>query len=70
MNVSYTDYKGQKKTISLSEALVPRQPPNTKGVEVVAAMLAIMVEKEVLTLSEALEISGQSYSLRNATLVP
>ena len=70
MNLKYTDYKGQTRVITLTEALVPRQPPNTKGLEVVASMLAIMVEKNVLTLSEALEITGQTYSLRDATLVP
>jgi hypothetical protein len=82
MKVSYTDYAGRKITTSLADALTPSvdtydqgrleatQAQASKGLEIVGSMLAVMVEKKVLTLSEALEISGQSYSLQDATLVP
>jgi hypothetical protein len=81
MNVSYTNYAGRKITTTLADALTPSvdydqgrleaaQAQASKGLEIVGSMLAAMVEKNVLTLSEALEISGQSYSLQDATLVP
>ena len=82
MNVSYTDYAGRKITTTLADALKPTvdtydrgrleatQAEASKGLEIVGSMLAAMVEKNVLTFSEALEISGQSYSLQDATLIP
>ncbi len=82
MKVTYTDYNGRKQTTSLADALKPHvdtydhgrveaaHAEATKGLEIVGNMLAAMVEKKVLTFEEALEISGQTYSLRDATLVP